>query len=119
MLDDPEQGWSVGILIPRQILINPSSLLGGVSVVVSELLRVGFAEVDEDGVAFAEFEVFVGDEGHFAEGVHVQVLLGLRLLAEQVHSCDGGLDTAQGDESSDCPGRLADDVPVEGERHAI
>ena len=41
-------------------------------------------EVDEDGTAFSQFEVGIGEEGNLAEGIDVEILLGTGLIAHQV-----------------------------------
>jgi hypothetical protein len=43
MLDDAEQAWSEGILIPGEVLVDFGTAAGGVSVVAAEFFREGFA----------------------------------------------------------------------------
>lgn len=98
------------------MLVDKAALSDGIAVIFCQNW-VLFTEVDQNGIAFCQFELSISDEGDLSEWIFKQVFLRPCLIIADVHSDSLVRDFADVEQGLNCAGGLTGHIPIKNKTH--
>jgi hypothetical protein len=93
------------------MLVNTTSLFKAISII---LCKVGIllAKINQNGVAFTQFEVAISDERNLAKWINLKIFLGSSLIVNHIHDNRLVWNFADIKQALDSPSWLASHIPI-------